>query len=216
MLMSMTVSELAEYISVQMDNMFPDKNVKNRDIISKYVTEALARAERSFSRVNIKYYSSEGRTSFDHLNGDQYAVVLYMLSNTIFRNGGDAETCKKLYLLNKSLHCLDVYYEVELPEIFLFLHPVGTVLGRAKYSDYMIVYQRVSVGTNKDKQPVLGKYLTLHPGSSILGNCRVGDNCRIGADSLLLDKDLGPDTVYIGGHKEAVTKVRKEKHEFWK
>ena len=37
----------------------------------------------------------------------------------------------KLFLLNKALHGCDIYYEVALPSVFLLVHPLGTVLGRA-------------------------------------------------------------------------------------
>ena len=41
----------------------------------------------------------------------------------------------KIYYLNKILHSVDIYHEVELPSTFFLEHPVGTVLGRAKYQD---------------------------------------------------------------------------------
>jgi serine O-acetyltransferase len=98
-----------------------------------------------------------------------------MLSREVFLKSNDFTLAKKIYLLNKALFCLDVFYEVELPPIFLFVHPVGTVLGRAKYSDYLVVYQRVGVGSNHGIYPTLGEYVTLHPGAMVLGNSQVGN-----------------------------------------
>ena len=37
-----------------------------------------------------------------------------------------------------------------MPDIFLLSHPVGTVLGRAKFEDFFVVHQRVTVGGDKD------------------------------------------------------------------
>ena len=37
------------------------------------------------------------------------------------------------------LHGIDVFFTVDLPDIFLFCHPLCTVLGRAQYSDYFLV-----------------------------------------------------------------------------
>ncbi len=56
----------------------------------------------------------------------------------------------KAYALNKALHALDAFYEVELPDVFAVQHPVGTVLGRATYSDYFICYHNCTVGANLD------------------------------------------------------------------
>jgi serine O-acetyltransferase len=56
---------------------------------------------------------------------------------------------------------LDAFYEVELPDVFAFQHPVGTVLGRGRYGNYFFVYQRCSVGAN-----VAGRYPTI--GESVI------------------------------------------------
>jgi len=56
--------------------------------------------------------------------------------------------CEKIYCLNKCLNAIDIYFEVELPNIFLLVHPLGTVLGKAKYNDFLLVYQQCTVGSN--------------------------------------------------------------------
>ena len=78
------------------------------------------------------------------------------------------------------------------------MHPLGTVLGRGEYNDFLVAYQRVGIGSNHDAYPRLGAHLTLRPGSSVLGACKIGDRCQIAAESLLLDRDLPDDTLYIG------------------
>jgi serine O-acetyltransferase len=118
--------------------------------------------------------------------------------------------------LNKYLHGIDAFYEVELPDIFLFVHPLGTVLGRGTYSDYFLVYQRCGIGSNHDVYPVMKEFVTLRPGSSILGNCIVEENCTIAAGSLLLDKNLGENTLYIGNPRDYVIKTNSEILPIWK
>ena len=63
-------------------------------------------------------------------------------------------------------------------------------MGRGEYSDYLVVYQKCGIGANHDIYPTLRKNVTLRPGASIIGNCKVGENCEIGAESLLMDKNL--------------------------
>jgi serine O-acetyltransferase len=97
------------------------------------------------------------------------------------------------------LHGIDVYYTIDLPDIFLFVHPVGTVLGTAKYSDYFLVYQNCTIGANlKGDHPILGRYLTVYEGASILGRCNIGKNCRIAAGSMIMDSNLKNNKIYIG------------------
>ena len=97
-----------------------------------------------------------------------------------------------------------MFYEVILPEIFLVNHPIGTVLGRAQYSDYLTVYQNCNIGSNTNKppslrkSPSLGKYLILRPGAAILGSSIVGNNCQIASQSILIDQKLPNNTTYFG------------------
>ena len=82
--------------------------------------------------------------------------------------------------------------------IFLFCSSPGYRLGRGNYSNYFIVYQRCNIGSNHDIYPSMGENLIMHPGSAILGNCKVGDNCRLLRGSLMLDMDLEANSIYIG------------------
>jgi serine O-acetyltransferase len=193
--------DLSEYVAQQLNNFFPSKESVLAEDIYEIHKSAFERLDYCFSKINVKYFFDGKNTIFSHFNGDQYSMYLYMMSYIANKNFNDINIAEKLYLLNKALHGIDAFYEVELPKIFIFIHPVGTVLGRATYSDYLTVYQRCGVGTNKNLQPQLGSRLTLHPGASILGNSRVGDNCSIGADSLVMDMNLEENTVYVGNPK---------------
>ena len=200
----------------QVNAMFADgDDVAPADLASA-TPEALARLEHCFTHVNNKYFFNGTQAVFDHLHGDQYAMWLYMLGHQLFKAGGPVSACKKLFLLNKALHGCDVFYEVELPSIFLFVHPLGTVLGRGQYSDHFIAYQRVGVGSNHDIYPTLGAHLTLRPGSAVLGRCTVGDHCTIAAESLLLDCDLPAHSVYIGNPRDHVIRTPTSAQTIWR
>ncbi len=205
---SLSPEELAFLAARQMNLLFSDNHpVEPYDLVA-VVPGALARLEYCFSNIRNKYFFDGHQVVFDHLHGDQYAMWLYLLANELYIKGGSASVCKKLFLLNKALNGCDIFYEVALPEIFLLVHPLGTVLGRAKYSDFLVVYQRVSVGSNYDIYPTLGSHLTLHPGSSVLGQSIVGCHCSIAAESLLLDRELPPNTIYIGNPRDNIVKQR--------
>lgn len=216
MKMTLKKNEFLRYVIKQTKTLFPDGAAARIGDLKKHYGIALDRTEHCFSKINSKYYSAGKSAAFDHLNGDHYAMFLYIFSNTLYRGGCDIFLCSKLFLLNKALHGIDAFYEVELPDIFLFVHPLGTVLGRAKYSDYLIVYQRCGVGSNHDIYPSIGGYTTLRPGSSILGKCRIGKNCTIAVGSLLIDKDLDSNSVYIGNPKNFIIKKSDGIQQVWK
>jgi len=216
MIISLEKQDLVRYTTQQLNTFFPDNNPVQNNAIDIHIDEALERLNYCFSEVNDKYFPRDRNgAAFNHLNSDHYAMFLYIISNIIYKHKSDQQVCTKIFLLNKCLHGIDVFYDVELPEIFLFAHPIGTVLGKAKYSDYFLVYQKCNVGGNKDKYPVLGKYLSMHPGSVILGNCQVGENCKIAAGSFLLDMNLEKDSVYIGNPRDYTIKKSSERNIAW-
>lgn len=216
MKMSIQQKDLVDYTTRQLNFFFPDNHQIQTKDISGNIDDALDRIDHCFSEVNDKYFpKDDAGPVFNHLNSDHYAMFLYILSNEAYKDRDDDNFCTKLFLLNKCLHGIDVFYDVELPRIFLFAHPIGTVLGKARYSDYFLVYQKCNVGGNKDKYPVLGKYLSMHPGAVILGDCNVGENCKIAAGSFLLDMDLEDDSVYIGNPRDYIIKKSSERNIAW-
>lgn len=213
---SLSPDALALLAARQVNAMFPDGSDVAASDLTAAVFTALARLEHCFAQVENKYFFDGTQAVFDHLHGDQYAMWLYFLSNQLYRDNAPAAQCKKLFLLNKALHGCDVFYEVELPSIFLLVHPVGTVLGRGRYSDHLIAYQRVGIGSNHDIYPTLGSHLTLRPGSAVLGRCAVGDHCSIAAESLLLDRDLPAHSVYIGNPRDHVIRTHNTAQTLWR
>ncbi|MBJ7446915.1 MAG: hypothetical protein JHC81_05215 [Brevundimonas sp.] len=203
---SLDARGLAAYAAAQCNASFPDGETVGLDTLMPAVQVALARLEHCFSHVENRYFFDGEQVVFNHLHGDQYAMWLYLLANELHRQDGPASVCSKLFLLNKALHGLDAFYEVQLPDIFLLVHPLGTVLGRGTYSDYFIAYQRCGVGSNRDLYPTFGRHVTLRPGSAVLGRCVIGDYCHIATESLVLDRDLPDNSLYIGGPKTAIVR----------
>jgi len=213
---SLSPQGLAELGAAQANGLFPDGDPIAVEDLTPAVAGALARLEHCFAQVNNKYFFDGEKAVFNHLHGDQYAMWLYFLSNELFRHGAPAAACAKFFLLNKTLHGCDIYYEVELPSIFLLVHPLGTVLGRGDYSDYFVSYQRVGVGSNHDAYPRFGRHVTLRPGAAVLGDCTIGEMCQIAAESLVLDRDLPPGTLYIGNPKDASLRPNPAPYPLWR
>ena len=40
-----------------------------------------------------------------------------------------------------------VSYKCNLPDIFIFYHAVGSVIGNAEYSDFLVIFQNVTINT---------------------------------------------------------------------
>jgi len=198
-LVNIELKELLDYVCKQLNQFFPDNNIVKAEALQNAFDKAIERTTYCFSHIKNKYFNQDNQAVFDYLNGDQYSMFLYFLANSAYKYNLNSSICSKIFLLNKSLFGVDAYYEVELPEVFLFVHPVSTILGRATYSNYFMVFQSCNIGSSNGKNPSFGEYVTLHPGSSVLGNCVIGENSRIGAGALLLDRSIEDNTTYIGG-----------------
>lgn len=192
---SLEKKALFNYVCKQLNSFFPD-NISVEDEIKNVLDEVLKRLEYLFTHVKNKYYRQDDKIFFNHLNTDQYATFLYFLSNSIYQKYGDCAAAEKVYALNKALHSLDVFYAVKLPEIFIFSHCIGTVLGRAKYSNYLVIYQNCTVGGNPNLvYPKIGRGVVLFSGASVIGNSNIENNVTIGAKTTLINTDIKKDCV---------------------
>ena len=204
---SLSHDDLTEYIATQMDALFAD-GFPVRPQLKRYVTAALDRMEHCILRAALKGFHTKDGPRYHHLHTDQHAMFLYYLSNTVFEKGGPLPVAEKAYALNKALHGLDVFYEVELPAVFALVHPVGTVLGRATYGDYFCAYQNVSVGADLDgNHPTFGDGVVMYGGSRVAGKTTIGDNCLVSAGTSILAGDIPSDHVAYGQHPNVETKA---------
>jgi serine O-acetyltransferase len=87
-------------------------------------------------------------------------------------------------------------------------HGMGVVIGEtAEIGDNCTIYHGVTLGgTGKDKgkrHPTIGNNVLISTGAKILGPFKVGDNSKIGANSVVLN-EVEPDTTVVGVPGRAV------------
>ena len=81
-------------------------------------------------------------------------------------------------------------------------HGMGIVIGEtAEVGDDCLLYQGVTLGgTGKEqgkRHPTLGDNVMVSAGAKILGSFKIGDNCKIGAGSVVL-KEVPPNCTVVG------------------
>ena len=186
-----TNDELVTLTIKQISAFFPLS--KEDTICIQYILPSvLERVKKNFEANTNKYYHREGHIYFNPFHSGQYCIYLYYLSNSIFKLGN---------------RC-DLFYEVELPDIFMLDHPVGSVIGRAKIEDGFTFSQNCTIGNNHGIYPVIGKNVTLNANSSILGNSRIGDNVILGAYTCIKDADIPNDSIVFGQSPHLIIKKR--------
>lgn len=197
MRLAVSESEVRTCLNRQIEALYPLDN-KEVAAIDDAWDATFDRLEVCFSRIKNKYYSRDEVTFFDPLHGCQWAHFLYTLSNEIFRRGGVRSVCDKVYALNRALSSADLYYEVELPDVFTFDHPLGAVMGRAEYSNYFTFSQGCTVGNNHGVYPRFDERVFMMSNSKVVGDCRVGSNVIIAANAYVKDQDIPSNSVVFG------------------
>lgn len=172
--------------------------------------KALNRIEYSFSHNSNPYFNKGDESFFSPFHSGQWSMFLFYLSNTIFKSGsGDTVVCDKVYYLNKMLNACDLLYSVDLPSIYMADHPVGAVMGKGKYNDFFSFCQGCTVGNNNGVFPVFGKYVTMMSNAKILGNCNIGNNVIIGANTYIIDNDIPDNSIVFGSSPNLIIKENK-------
>lgn len=204
---SLSNKDLAAYICKQANNIFPDNNLLTEIEILKAIELAEERILYCFSGIHKKYFNEAGIISFNHLITDQYCMFLYMLANSYFKETQSSHLPTKLYYLNKVLHSVDIFYTTNLPDVFLLVHPIGTIIGRADFSDYFVAYQGCTVGClNSGVFPVFNGKTILYANSSVLGQCTIGDNVCLAANSTIVNQDIPDNKIVLGLSPDLVLK----------
>lgn len=207
MRLSLKKNDLLEFIVRQVNNIIPDSGTVKSNEIEKAFKIALERTEFCFSKIISKYYFEKGDSVFNHLNSDHSCIFLYYLSNSVYREIQNEKTAAKFFLLNKHLNGIDAFYSVELPDVFMVVHPLGTVLGKAKYKNNFIAYQNVTVGaTDKGIYPEFGEGVILYSKTSVIGDCKIGNNVIFGSNSFIINKNIGDNTIVLGNYPDNILK----------
>lgn len=214
MQLSLRTDDLLGYVFKQVNHFFPDGQAKPDDDVRKAYAFALERAEYCFSKVKIKGYQRNGNAYFNHLHADQYSAFLYFFANSLWKMSQHKMLCDKLIVMNRSLHGIWFSYKGHLPDIFVFDHPIGAILGNAEYSDYLVVHQNVTVNTGAYQEggrvtPALGSWLFLAAGAKIIGDETVGNRVSIGVDACVYKKSVPDDTLV---YRDATGAICEKRH----
>lgn len=97
---------------------------------------------------------------------------------------------------------IEIHPGAKIGRSFFIDHGDGVVIGEtAEIGDNVIIYHQVTLGgTGKDQEkrhPTIKNNVIIGAGAKILGNIVIGDNCKIGAGSVVL-KDVPAFSTVVG------------------
>ena len=214
---TLSKSEIKEYLGAQLEHFFPDKYRFVGIDIDQAMDMALDRVEYCFSHIAVQAYNKNGKPYFQHLHGDQWGIFLYYFSNSLWKISQNRVICDKIVYLNKVLNGCLVTYHAGLPDIFLWSHPLGTVIGNAVYDDYFFCCQNCTIASRTGhgvSKPTFGKGLYLCSGSKIVNlDAKIGDRVIVGAGVTLYENvTIQSDSTVVrnNGELRILPKTREE------
>lgn len=102
-------ADLTEYVARQLATFFPDGHSASAKALYLHMRIALERLRSCFAGIQKPKFRDGPHILFNYMHPDHYAVLLYLLANTIVQHDRDDPLAFRVYYLNKALHGLDVY-----------------------------------------------------------------------------------------------------------
>lgn len=104
------------------------------------------------------------------------------------------------YYFTRLIFSVDIHPAAQIEGGVVIDHAIGTVIGStATVGSGTVIYHGVTLGAryivNGKRHPDIGKNVIIGSGAKILGSISVGDNAKIGANSVVLDPVIAGTTV---------------------
>jgi serine O-acetyltransferase len=190
-----TRDSLVAYLTAQCAHIVPDgREDVFRKAVDAHIDEALERMH-----VCINACAPWRPDQFNVLQSSQHCIFLYYLSNTIYRRSGDTAAATRLFLMNKALNGIDLFYEIQMPPVFYIGHSVGIVLAKATYGNYLVLYQNSTVGRHKDQIPVIGDRVVLYPNTAVIGRTVIGNDAVLSQGVSAVNKRVPEGVIAFRG-----------------
>ena len=130
-----------------------------------------------------------------------HALLAYRVAHRLHRWGLPFFP-RVLSQIARLLTGIEIHPAARIGRGFFIDHGLGVVIGEtAEVGDYVTLFQGVTLGgTGKERgkrHPTLGNHVVVGAGAKILGGIRIGDNVKIGANSVVL-KSVPPNSTVIG------------------
>lgn len=128
-----------------------------------------------------------------------HALVVYRLAHKL-HVWGVPFVPRAISQMTRILTGIEIHPNATIGRGFFIDHGMGVVIGEtAEIGDYVTLFQGVTLGgTGKERgkrHPTLGNHVVVGAGAKILGGIRIGDNVKIGANSVVLKSVPANSTV---------------------
>jgi serine O-acetyltransferase len=143
--------------------------------------------------------AARGRLQVMLLYSGLHAIWAYRLAHSL-HSMGLGFVARALSQFARFITGVEIHPAARIGRRFFIDHGSGVIIGEtAEIGDDCLLYQGVTLGgtgneTGK-RHPTLGSRVVVGSGAKILGNIKIGDNVRVGANSVVLNSVPSNSTV---------------------
>jgi serine O-acetyltransferase len=143
-----------------------------------------------------------------------HAVLIYRISHW-FWGRGMCLAGRFISHVGRFLTGVEIHPGAVIGSAFFIDHGMGVVIGEtAEVGNNVTIYHGVTLGGTTWKKgkrhPTIGNNVVIGTGAKVLGPVKIGDNARIGANSVVIS-DTPPNSVVVGIPGKVVFRVEGEK-----
>ena len=141
-----------------------------------------------------------------------WALVNYRIAHTLHVKGFKV-IARALMGLSQIITNIDIHPACMIGRRVFFDHAFGVVIGEtAVVGDDVLIYQGVTLGgvsleRGVKRHPTIGNKTVIGSGAKILGDIKIGENCRIGSNSVVV-KSIPDDSTAVGIPARIIEKGR--------
>jgi serine O-acetyltransferase len=139
------------------------------------------------------------------LLNSELSIFLFRLGQQYYRQQ-DTKVISYLHGLLRTLCSCELYFSNQVGEGFYPVHALGTVMGsRCKIGKGFMIYHNCTIGHIADDEIgcSIGDYVTVFPGSMILGDVTIGNDVVVGANSVVFT-DIKGNSVCAGNPAKVI------------
>ena len=140
------------------------------------------------------------------------ALKIYLISRWLYLHNLEI-IAKVFYYLNIIIFQASIAYEADIHESVIFPHPRGVMIHpHTTIGENTIIYQRVTLGDRSldgEVQIHIGKNCFIGANSFVLGVINIGDNVKIGCNTVVLE-NVKPNCTVVGVPGKVVKKSNKK------
>ncbi|MFH0708886.1 MAG: serine O-acetyltransferase [Pseudomonadota bacterium] len=140
-----------------------------------------------------------------------WAIFWYRIANRLYRN--NFKSISRLIMgINQIITHIDIHPGATIGRRVFIDHGTGVVIGQtAIIEDDVLIYQGVTLGgvslTAGKRHPTIKRGVVIGAGAKILGNITIGENSKVGANSVVV-RNVPENSTAIGIPAHVIQKGR--------